>query len=98
MPFWKRPVLPEHPEGELSVPEGAGPVARDAIAAFNAGDFSRCRTLVRGLRATTPDGPDAEAARDLLARLRPDPVLVGLAALSVLVLVFLALWSVTISH
>lgn len=98
MPFWKRPDLPEHPEGELALPDGVSEVARAAVEAYNAGDFSRCRALIRELRATGLAGVDAAAARDLEARLRPDPVVLALAALSVLALVFLALWSVTASH
>jgi len=98
MTFWKRPVLPDSPEGELLVPDGAGPAARDALAAFNAGDFARCRALVRDLRAHPADETDAAVARDLTARLRPDPVILGLAALSVPTLLFLALWAVTHSH
>ncbi len=98
MPFWKRPVLPDSPEGALPVPDGAGPVAREALSAFNAGDFGRCRTLVRDLRVHATDAVDADVARDLTARLRPDPVMLGLAALSVPTLLFLALWAVTHSH
>lgn len=98
MSFWKRPVLPDHPEGELPMPDEVGEPVRDAIAAYNAGDFARCRAVIRDLRAAGPAGPDAAALRDLEARLRPDPVLMGLAALCVLALVFLALWSVTVSH
>jgi hypothetical protein len=98
MPFWKRPVLPEHPEGELPVPEGVCEPARAAIESFNAGDYARCRAQLRALRAAGPAEPDASVVRDLETRLRPDPALLGLAALCVLALVFLALWSVVVSH
>jgi len=102
MPFWKRPELSDYPEGELSVPEGAGEPERAAIAAFNAGDFARCRRLVRELRGDAgatahPDVTDA-VATDLERRLRMDPVLLGIAAASVLVLVFLSIWAVVSSH
>lgn len=100
MPFWKHPELSDHPEGELTVPENAGEPERAAIAAFNAGDFSRCRRLVRDLRggADTDPGASAAVAADLERRLRMDPVLLGIAAASVLVLVFLSIWAVMSSH
>jgi len=97
MPFWKRPELSDLPEGQLSVPEDIGEPARLAVTAFNAGDFSGCRRHLRGLRDSDSDA-DAAVAADLQRRLALDPVLLGLAAASVLALVFLSIWAVTVSH
>ncbi|MBU1068389.1 hypothetical protein KJ975_02370 [Myxococcota bacterium] len=98
MPFWRRPELSDIPEGQLSVPDDAGEPAREAIAAFNAGDFSRCRRILRELGGPDAAGADATVARELEQRLRMDPVLLGIAAVSLLLLVFLAIWAVTVSH
>jgi hypothetical protein len=98
MPFWRRPELSEHSEGVLAVPEDAGETAIKAINAFNAGDFSRCRALLRELGAPGTAVADVAVARDLSRRLHMDPVLLGIAAVSLLVLVFLAIWSVMVSH
>jgi len=98
MPFWRRPELSDHPEGLLSVPDDAGEPAREAVDAFNAGDFSRCRGLLRKFGGPEATGADAAVARELEHRLSMEPVLLGIAAVSLLLLVFLAIWAITVSH
>jgi hypothetical protein len=98
MPFWRPPELPDTPEGLLPVPDDAGDEAREAIAAFNAGDFSRCRRLLRKFAGPDAAEADASVARELERRLRMDPVLLGIAAVSLLLLIFLTIWAVTVSH
>ncbi len=63
-----------------------------ALARFERGDFLGARTDLDALLATNPSAAVADAARDILGRMTPDPwaLRIGLGALALLILLSLA--------
>lgn len=62
------------------------------VDAFEAGEFRRVRDEAPALAAKTGDEAVARAARELLARTRPDPLAIFLVALPGALLLFYVAW------
>jgi hypothetical protein len=75
--------FPEDPELEL------------LIAAFESGNFAQVRAEAPKLAASTPSEAVRRAALELRRRTEPDPLLVGMLGLCILLFVFLATWIYT---
>lgn len=75
--------FPEDPELEL------------LIAAFEAGNFAQVRADAPKLAARTQSQAVRGAALELRRRTDPDPLLVGMLCLCILLFVFLATWIYT---
>jgi hypothetical protein len=75
--------FPEDPELEL------------LIAAFESGDFAQVRAEAPKLAARTAREDVRRAALELRSRTDPDPLLVGMLGLCILLFVFLVAWIYT---
>lgn len=65
------------------------------LAAFDAGDFAQVRDGVARLVASEKEDAVKNAAKELLARTKPDPLSALLLLVSALLLVLLSAWWVT---
>jgi hypothetical protein len=75
--------FPDDPELEL------------LIAAFESGNFAQVRAEAPKLAARTPSEAVRRAALELRNRTDPDPLLVGMLGLCILLFVFLVAWIYT---
>lgn len=80
----------ERPAFLLEFPED--PELEALIAAFEAGDFARVRAEAPKLAASTGSEAVRRAALELRHRTDPDPLLVGMLGLCILLFVFLVAW------
>ena len=85
------------PEGYIQIPENASDLLKEAINAFNMGNFYKTRKLsVQLLKSNSEQ--DQNFAKRLLDMTSVDKTVLYLALFSVLVLVFIFIWAVKISH
>ena len=77
----------------LEFPED--PALERLIAAFETGNFALVRAEAPKLAASTQSQAVRRAALELRNRTDPDPLLVGMLALCILLFVFLATWIYT---
>ena len=68
------------------------------VALFELGNYAAVRTDAERLASTTKDGDVKKAARELLLRLKPDPLALYLVAIAAGLLVVLAGWYWTHPH
>ena len=68
------------------------------VDAFERGDYAHVRRAAPQLARRTEDAAVAAAARELRARIEPDPVALYLLALVGALLVFLTVWFVGHAH
>lgn len=94
-------------EGERASDDGRPAFARSypndpelarVVDLFEAGHYAEVRTLARKLVHATDSDDVRKAARDVLARLEPDPLAKILLAAAAILLVFLAGWFWTHPH
>lgn len=71
------------------------PQLEQLIAAFEAGNFAQVRAQAPQLAASSSDDAVRRAALELRRRTDPDPLLVGLLGLCIVLFVFLAAWVYT---
>jgi hypothetical protein len=83
----------ERPEFLLEFPDD--PELELLIAAFEAGNFAHVRAAAPKLAASTPSPAVRRAALELRRRTDPDPLLVGMLGLCILLFVFLVTWIYT---
>jgi hypothetical protein len=74
------------------------PALLELVRAFEAGDYGRVRREAPALAARADDPDVARAARDLRARLDPDPLTLGLFLGTALLLAFLTAWAYGHGH
>jgi hypothetical protein len=73
------------------------PTLHRALDAFSRGNFRSVRAIAAPL-VTDPDAAVAAAAKDLIARISPDPIAYVLLGTTALLLVALTLWAIGQSH
>jgi hypothetical protein len=83
----------ERPAFLLNFPED--PQLELLIAAFEAGNFAQVRAQAPQLAASSSDDAVRRAALELRRRTDPDPLLVGLLGLCIVLFVFLVAWVYT---
>ncbi len=83
----------ERPAFLLEFPED--PQLELLIAAFEAGNFAQVRAEAPRLAASTQSAAVRRAALELRSRTAPDPLLVGMLGLCILLFVFLVAWIYT---
>jgi hypothetical protein len=83
----------ERPAFLLDFPED--PELEQLILAFEAGNFAQVRTQAPQLAASTADDAVRRAALELRRRIDPDPLLVALLGLCIVLFVFLVSWVYT---
>jgi hypothetical protein len=64
------------------------------VDAFGRGDYAHVRAHAPALERSSEDPVVRSAARTLRERTRPDPLAVGLLAITTVLLVILAVWAV----
>lgn len=86
-------------EGCLKVPDNCSSDVESAVNCFNKGNFAECRKLCSQINASSDFSKEDKAfAKELLDRTGTDPVILYIALSSVLLLIFIILWSWTKSH
>ena len=83
----------ERPAFLLDFPDD--PELERLIAAFEAGNFAQVRAAAPPLAASTQSEAVRRAALELRRRTDPDPLLVGMLGLCILLFVFLVIWIYT---
>lgn len=81
----------ERPKFLLDFPND--PELSELVAAFERGDFASVRERAPRLAESSPDEAVKAAALELHRRIKPDPLVVLMLALSLGLLVFLIVWA-----
>ncbi|MBU1218304.1 hypothetical protein KKF34_15535 [Myxococcota bacterium] len=86
-------------EGCLKVPDGCSSDVASAVTYFNKGNFAECRKLCSQITTSSDfSKEDKNFARELLDRTGTDHVILYIALSSIVLLIFIILWSWTKSH
>jgi hypothetical protein len=89
--------MSERPRFAEGFPQGV-PELDALVQAFAEGDYRRVRAEAPKLAAKSDAEDVKRAATSLVAHTRPEPAIVGLIALTLLLLVFLSAWWIAHAH